>query len=231
MTDPSITTTCETGEIVKNTNGSITLNNCKNLKIDGEFHDEESNHEDVILSGTIQTHITDTANLEQYEITLNQFTIKYEDGAESYDGKIVQKYSSAQPSTYVAQTDVNNMKITFVDDKNKQVYILSDYRLIETTSSATVPTSVALGKLQGDLSNKIFSVNFTSQMKFGNQNPSHIPSDVNISIKDTANIKNEITIEKALNNNPYQFQISAFADGKSVAGFPKLGYWDDYLFD
>ena len=54
--DPDVQTSCASGTVQKNSNGTVTLDNCKNLKIHGSIYDDVK---DLTLSGTIKSVETD----------------------------------------------------------------------------------------------------------------------------------------------------------------------------
>ena len=120
----------------------------------------------------------------------------------------------------------DEIEASFTDKTDKERYILTNYRLTETSnqSSSNTTPAIATGTLQGDVNGQKFSVKFDSDIKYSWGE--FAPSQANINIEDTNNSKNTITIK---NTTDGKALISAFANGTSVTGYPKTINW--YEFD
>ncbi len=214
-------TSCESGTVVKNSNGSVTLNNCKNYKIEGTtFSDVEG----LTLSGTVNGDITATQALEKYIITLTNVTIKNGDEVETYNGQITQIYTYNETTQNgKAQYSVNKMEMTWANNTENERYSLTDYALTEEYGPAfAVTPAIANGTLQGDVNGQKFSVKFDSNYNYDWSNTGVVVDTATINIQDTTNSKNAITIQ---NTTGGKALISAFANGTSVVGFPKTVDW------
>ena len=69
-------------------------------------------------------------------------------------------------------------------------------------------------------------MNFKSDIRFENINDkiAFYPNSADIVIEDTNNVKNSIKIS---NTSNYKALIRAYADGITVAGYPKTIEWSD----
>ncbi len=153
--------TCKSGSITKN-DESIRLNNCQSLRINGESYD---GLDDAILSGIITSKVTENKNTEQYDVTLDSFSIRYSDGEIStYHGKSVELYKDIDRPTATAEFIIDKMQVTWLYGKEKEQHIISNYRLKETYNS---DVAVAKGRLEGHIEGKTFLVNFDSALKSG----------------------------------------------------------------
>ncbi|ESK56534.1 MAG: hypothetical protein I8H98_11240 [Moraxellaceae bacterium] len=213
--------TCESGTIKKNANGSFTINNCKNLKMNNITYG-------IVISGTIQSVENFNEKTQEFisnDLTLTNFTIKYDDNeTEKYNGKVLQTYTFNE-TTKDLRVDykISNMSFTWSDNTNQESYNLTDYLLTETYNVSTYTTTKAqaIGKLQANIDRQKFSVNFNSNREYSLYNPS--PNTAVINIEDANNAKNAITIK---NSTAGKVLISAFANGTSLSGYPKIVDWD-----
>lgn len=224
VTDPEnqgYITTCDSGTIQKNSNGSVTFNNCKNFKYNGIALNLE---ETLTLSGTVQSQFSETSIFDQYNITLGNFIIEYSTGGiDTLNGNVVLKYTpNVNNSLY--QTIIKKMEISWVDGSEKEFYTLSDYSLDETFNHVAPNNSVAKGKgkLQADFNGQKYSIEFNSNIDYTQTATTPTVNTANINIVDTTNIRNNISIRNSTNGNAL---ISAFANSTSVAGFPKTVNW------
>lgn len=224
--DPDVQTSCASGTVQKNSNGTVTLDNCKNLKIHGSIYDDVK---DLTLSGTIKSVETDTKSgsisTEKYEITLTNLTVKYENGeVETYNGKMLQTFTYNETTEESkSQYDIDKIEATYTDKIDKERHILTNYRLTEMSSpiSSLATPAIASGTLQGDVNGQKFSVKFDSNIEYNWG--TFAPTQATINIEDTSNSKNVITIKNTTDGKAI---ISAFANGTSVTGYPKTVNWD-----
>ena len=223
-------TSCESGTVKKNSNNTVTLDNCKNFKIRGEI---AYGMDGLTLSGTINTVETAVSNkstspsIDKYEIVLTNFTIKNSDGeVETYTGKMLQTFTYDQSvNKHTSLYEVSQMDVTWADQTDKEHYIVTNYYVTETndtsnSTSSPVTPATANGTLQGDVNGQKFSVKFDSNIEY--KWGTFAPTKATINIEDTNNSKNTITIN---NTTDGKALISAFANGSSVTGYPKTVNW------
>lgn len=216
--------TCESGTIQKNKDGSFTINNCKNLKMNNTTYG-------FVISGTInsiQNFNEETHEFISNDLTLTNFAIKYDDGKDSeiekYNGKILQTYTFSEATKNLKiDYKINNMAVTLNNNINQDNYNLTDYLLTEIYNVSTYTTTIAQakGRIQANVDNQKFSVNFDSNREYDLYSSS--PNIAVINIQDTNNSKNAITIKNTSNG---KVLISAFANGTSVSGYPITVDWD-----
>ncbi|WP_087544824.1 hypothetical protein [Acinetobacter sp. WCHA29] len=211
---------CESGTFKKDTDGSVILNNCKNIKIN-------DNSYNFTISGKIYSNYTvnEDKSVINNDLSLTNFIIKYNDSEiENYNGKVVKTYTF-NDATENLKVDykINNLIFTWSDNTNKESYNLTDYLLTETHNVGTYTTTKAQakGRLQATIDNQKFSVIFDSNREYDLYSSS--PNIAVINIQDTDNSKNAITIKNTSNG---KVLISAFANGTSVSGYPKTVNWD-----
>lgn len=219
---------CSSGDARINTNKSVTLNNCKDIKFGNSIYDEA---EGLTLSGTIFSTITDTDNSEKYDITLNNFSIKDKDGdTTTYDGNIVQyfSYKDDRGDNVDGQYDINKLEFKWTDGRDQEKYTLTNYRLTEKYGNATQKTPAsARGNLQGDVEGKKFAVKFDSNLNYTYSHNTNgynlVFSDANINIQDTTNSNNAIKISSTTNSKAL---IQTTAKGATLT--PRTVDWDSF---
>jgi hypothetical protein len=215
---------CESGTIQKNSNGSITLNNCKNYKINNII---DRNMKNFIFSGTIDNKINNNETLTQmssrYEITLSDFSIKNIDGELiKLSGKIIQNFMRDKTTGIIkAQFDVDNMENKWIDQEDNGRNILTNYHLVEISTESSM-SALASGTLQGDENGQKYSVKFDSKVEYP-WSSTFAPTIADINIEDSNNLKNAVTIKNTIGGKA---SINAFANGTSVSGYPKTVNWD-----
>lgn len=210
--------TCKSGSIAKNKDESIRLNNCQSLRINGESYD---GLDDAILSGTITSKVTENKNTEQYEVTLDNFSIKDSDGeVSSYRGKSVVIYKDIDRPTATAEFIIDKMLINWLYGKEKEQHIISNYRLKETYNSET---TIAKGRLEGHIEGKTFLVNFDSALKTKNYGAAI--DNALINIQDHRNKKNSIIVESDIQGKAL---IRAYSNGIAIT--PRTAEWSDYYY-
>lgn len=210
--------TCKSGSITKNKDESIRLNNCQSLRINGESYDGLDN---AILSGTITSKVTENKNTEQYDVTLDNFSIRYSDGEIStYHGKSVELYKDIDRPTATAEFIIDKMQVTWLYKKEKEQHIISNYRLKEAYKSGV---AVAKGRLEGHIQGKTFLVNFDSALKTKNYGAAI--DEALINIQDNRNKKNSIMME---NDTQGKALIRAYSNG--IAVYPRTAEWNEYYY-
>lgn len=210
--------TCKSGSIAKNKDESIRLNNCQSLRINGKSYD---GLDDAILSGTITSKVTENKNTEQYEVTLDNFSIKDSDGeVSSYHGKSVVIYKDIDRPTATAEFIIDKMLINWLYGKEKEQHIISNYRLNETYNSET---TIAKGRLEGHIEGKTFLVNFDSALKTKNYGAAI--DNALINIQDYRNKKNSIIVESDIQGKAL---IRAYSNGIAIT--PRTAEWSDYYY-
>lgn len=215
---------CSSGTATKNSNGSVTLNNCNNIKFGNSVFDET---EGLTFTGTIYSKISDTTNSEKYDITLSNLIVKDDDGEiNTFNGNIVHLYTDLQNGTS-GQYDINKLELSWTDGKDKEKYVLSDYRLNETylNSNSNTPAT-SKGKLQGEVEGKKFAVNFDTRLNYDYKYDSRDGydynfEDVSINIYDANDSKNSIKISNTTNGKA---SIQTTANGKTLS--PRIVEWD-----
>ncbi|QER39266.1 hypothetical protein F2A31_05945 [Acinetobacter suaedae] len=208
--------TCESGTVQKNEDNSITLNNCKNLRVNGNI---ATNLRNLTLSGTVQSKFTGTPSIEKHDITLTYLTIKYSDLEQvNYHGHLLRGVTDNK-----IQYDANKLEITGTEPSNKEHLLLNDYHLtISSTPVSSLTSVITKGFLQANNNGQKYTVKFDSDIEFPSGKT--IPNSAIINIEDTKNNKNAISIK---NTTSGQALVSAFAEGRSVTGYPKTMEWRD----
>lgn len=208
--------TCESGTVQKNTDNSITLKNCKNLRVNGNI---ATNLRNLTLSGTVQIKFTETQITEKQDITLTNVMIKYSDLEQvNYHGDLLRSVTD-----HKIQYDANKLEITGTDSTNKESLLLNDYHLTVSFNPVSSLTYVITkGFLQANNNGQKYAVKFDSDIEFPSRKT--IPNNAIINIEDTKNNKNAISIQNTSNG---QALVSAFAESRSVTGYPKTIEWDD----
>ncbi|MCY6412202.1 hypothetical protein QTA56_08645 [Acinetobacter sp. VNH17] len=227
------TVSCQSGTTKINNDGSVSLNNCKNLIIHSTqrsilvFGEDET----TILSGTIQSKTSTSSTFERTDLTLTNFNFDLADEIHTVNGNISTTSTSVSPDLNRVLFEANKFTYQFVDKTNKsnnQKYILNDYVLTSNYSDSTGNIeNIAKGQLNGNNNGKIFSVNFNSKVPFYDQRSlEHLqPSNAIIEINDINNKQNSISITETVDG---QALINAYADGHSVQGFPQTVNWIDF---
>lgn len=210
---------CSEGSYTKNSDKSITFNNCKFLT---SVNDEDSalnRLRFLTISGSVNSKEILSTDSVRYETTLKNFKIiPPSDSTITYNGNLVSKYTPTS-----TQYQIKEMALNVFDEETKktQQLMINNYQLNVNNLTLT-----ALGNVQGNPENKFFSVNFRSDLRFESSNDklAFRPNFAEIMIEDTNNIKNTIKIS---NTSSYQALISAYANGITVVGFPKTIDWDE----
>ena len=208
---------CSKGSYTKNSDKSITFNNCEFIDTVNDEGSSITRLRIITISGSISSKEILSSNSGRYETTLRNFKIKSsETGALTYNGNVVSEYSSNY-----AKHDITKMTFTVFDDETQQTHqlIINNYQLISNSLSIT-----AKGNIEGNPENKIFSVNFISDIGFESQTAKNAfsPNYADITIEDTNNIRNSIKISNTINSKAL---IRAYADGITVTGYPKTVDW------
>ncbi|ENX33552.1 hypothetical protein F889_02213 [Acinetobacter colistiniresistens] len=210
---------CSEGSYTKNSDKSITFNNCKFIT---SVKNEDSAIERLdffTISGLVNSKEILSTDSARYETTLKNFKIiPPSDSAITYNGNIVSKYTPTS-----TQYQIKEMALNVFDEETKksQQLMINNYQLNVNNLILT-----ALGNIQSNPENKFFSVNFRSDLRFSSSNDklAFYPNFAEIMIEDTNNIKNTIKIS---NTSNYKALISAYANGITVVGFPKTIDWDE----
>lgn len=210
---------CSGGSYTKNSDKSITFNNCKFMT---SVKDEDSAIERLgifTISGSVNSKEILSTDSVRYETTFKDFKlIPPSDSTITYNGNLISKYTPTS-----TQYQIKEMALNVFDDETKksQQLMIKNYQLNVNNLMLT-----ALGNVQGNPENKFFSVNFKSDLRFANSNDKldFHPNFAEIMIEDTNNIKNMIKIS---NTSNYQALVSAYANGITVVGFPKTIGWDE----
>lgn len=210
---------CSEGSYTKNSDKSITFNNCKFMT---SVKDEDSAIERLrffTISGSVNSKEILLTDSVRYETTLKNFKIiPPSDSTITYNGNLVSKYTPTS-----TQYQIKEMTLNVFDEETKktQQLMIKNYQLNVNNLMLT-----ALGNIQGNPENKFFSVNFRSDLRFASSNDKldFRPNFAEIMIEDTNNIKNTIKIS---NSSNYQALISAYANGITVVGFPKTIDWNE----
>ncbi|MCU4389028.1 hypothetical protein [Acinetobacter haemolyticus] len=208
---------CSEGSYTKNSDKSITFNKCQFLDFDN--NSRLINLRLMTISGSINSKEILSTDSVRYETTLKNFKIiPASDSTITYNGNIISQY---RPTS--SQYQIKKMSLNVFDEETQktQQLIISNYQLNVNNLMIT-----ALGNVEGNPNNKYFSVNFKSDLKFENDmdKRAFYPNFAEIIIEDTNNIKNSIKIS---NTSNYKSLIHAYADGKTVTGYPKTVEWDD----
>lgn len=229
--DPSrYTASCQSGSTTLNKDGSVTLNNCKNLTIysNTESHPVFGQDEVVVTSGTIQAKLTRTTTLKRTDLTLVNFSIDLADEAALVNGKLSSSSTSINTDNYQDLFEANQFTYKHsdkLDKTNNLQYILNNYSLASNNSiSKGNIDSNAKGELTGEVKAKAFSVNFNSNFAFNNAQDLEKmkPSQAKLNIEDINNKQNSIIITQTING---QALINAYANNHSVTGFPQTIDW------
>ncbi|ENW80647.1 hypothetical protein F909_01933 [Acinetobacter sp. ANC 3929] len=226
----SYTASCQSGSTTLNKDGSVTLNNCKNLTIYSNTgsHSVFGQDEVVIASGTIQAKLTRTTTLKKTDLTLVNFSIDLADETALVNGKLSSTSTSINSDNYQDLFEANQFTYKHLDklDKtNNLQYILNNYSLASNNSiSKGNIDSKAKGELTGEVKAKAFSVNFNSNFAFNNAKDleNMKPSQAKLNIEDINNKQNSIVITQTING---QALINAYANNHTVTGFPQTIDW------
>ncbi|KXO82549.1 hypothetical protein AYL20_00715 [Acinetobacter venetianus] len=209
---------CSDGSYTKNSDKSITFNKCSFL----DYANDDSiitQLRVITISGSVNSKETLYTDSGRYETTLKNFKITPSNNDTiTYNGSIISKYSYNN-----AQYQIKKMTFNVFDNETKESnqLIANNYQL--NVNKLTVTSQ---GNVEGNPDNKIFSVNFKSDIRFENINDkiAFYPNSADIVIEDMNNVKNSIKIS---NTSNYKALIRAYADGITVAGYPKTIEWSD----
>ncbi|MEB6478318.1 hypothetical protein [Acinetobacter vivianii] len=210
---------CSAGSYTKNSDKSITFNNCSFLTSVNDEDNALNRLRFLTISGSVNSKEVLSTDSVGYETTLKNFKIiPPSDSTITYNGSLVSKYTPAS-----TQYQIKAMTLNVFDDETKksQQLMINNYQLNVNNLMLT-----ALGDIQGNPENKFFSVTFKSNLRFASSNDklAFRPNFAEIMIEDTNNIKNTIKISNTSNS---QALISAYANGITVVGFPKTMDWDE----
>lgn len=210
---------CSEGSYTKNSDKSITFNNCEFLDFVKDDNSSLTTLRVVTLSGLINSKETLSTNSMHYDTKLKNFSITQSNQPTvTFNGNIVSKYTPAS-----TQYQIKEMMLSVFDNETKksQQLMINNYQLNVNNLILT-----ALGNIQSNPQNKFFSVNFKSDLRFENDTDKAAfhPKFAEIMIEDTNNIKNSIKISNTIN---YKALIKAYADGNTVMGYPKTMDWNE----
>ncbi|MCH7313646.1 hypothetical protein [Acinetobacter sp. ANC 3882] len=197
---------------------NITLNKC-DLQYTKDGIIQPISEEPMLLSGSVSTQGYWSQNNFKIDTTLSQFKVEVDNEITTFNGgkSSLSYYPDSTPFKY----NIGQMDFTWADKKHTEVYKLTNYSFEPWSTQ-----SITKGRLVGVTNNKEFSVVFDNQIKFGSVGDAlaFYPSFAEIFIEDTYNNKNAINITKTTD---YQALIRAYANGTTVAGFPKIVSWEE----
>lgn len=227
------TASCQSGSAILNNDNSVTLNNCKNLTIysNNGSYPIFGRDEVVIVSGTIQAKLTQSENSEKSDLTLINFNIDLADELHTVNGKLTKTSTSINNDIHRDLFEANQFtykSLDKLDKTNNYQFIINNYTLTSnySTSKGEIDSN-AKGQLTGEVKAKFFSVNFNSNFAFNNlQDLEKMEqSQAKLDIEDINNKQNSIVITRTTNG---QALINAYANNRSVAGFPQTIEWIEF---
>ncbi|MDR7016521.1 hypothetical protein [Acinetobacter sp. 3657] len=227
------TVSCQSGSAILNNDSSVTLNNCKNLTVNSNngSYPIFGRDEVVIASGTIQAKFSQSSNSEKIDLTLINFNIDFADELHTVNGKLTKTSTSMSNDIYRDLFEANQFtykSLDKLDKTNNYQFIINNYTLTSDYSISTGEIdSNAKGQLTGDVKAKFFSVNFNSHFAFNNIQylEKMDPSQAKLDIEDINNKQNSIVITRTTNG---QALINAYANNRSVMGFPQTIDWIEF---
>ncbi|WP_336937337.1 hypothetical protein [Acinetobacter modestus] len=210
---------CSDGSYTKNSDRSITFNKCKFLDYVKDDNSGIIRLRVITISGLVNSKETLYEDSKRYETTLKNFKIiSPNNDSITYNGNILSKYSDNN-----AQYQIKKMALSAFDNeiKETQQLTVNNYQL-----NANNLTIIGQGNVEGNPEDKVFSVNFKSELSFQSNNDkiAFYPNYADIVIEDTNNVKNSIELS---NTSNYQALISAYANGITVSGYPKIIDWNE----